>query len=448
MDIRLPQSSLMHAPEFVFGVATSSFQIEGDISNRLPSIWDRFCSQSNTIADGSDGAIACDHVRLWRDDVALIADLGVDAYRFSISWPRVMTLDGKINERGVDFYLRLLDGLREAGIRPFVTLYHWDLPQHLEDTGGWLNRDTAFRFQDYADAVTRRFGDRVESYATLNEPFCSAHLGYETGHHAPGIKGRGRRAAHNLLLGHGLGLQALRSNAATATNGIVLNFTPCYPATSTAEDEAAARVADESLNQWYILPLMTGAYPSLIDQLPSDERPDIRDGDMDLISQKLDYLGVNYYTRGIVRADKTTGYADVPPEPPLTDMGWEIYPAGLTDLLVDLNTGYDLPPIIIAENGAAMPDQAVNGHVHDLDRIQYLQGHLEAVHNAMERGVDVRGYFCWSLMDNFEWAEGYRKRFGIYHVDFSTQKRTAKSSAIAYRKLLAGRRQARRSAVS
>ena len=293
MKIVLPENSLMQSAEFTFGVATSSFQIEGDRSNRLASIWDQFCSRSGTIADGSNGDVACDHVRLWQDDLTLISDLGVDAYRFSISWPRVMTRDGAINERGMDFYLRLLDGLRDAGIRPYVTLYHWDLPQHLEETGGWLSRDTASHFRDYADAVSRRFADRVESYSTLNEPFCSAHLGYETGYHAPGLTGAGRRASHNLLLAHGMALQVLRSNAPRATHGIVLNFTPCYPASPADADKAAAGSADQSMNRWYMDPLMTGQYPGLIDRLSESQRPEIHDGDMELISQEIEYIGVN-----------------------------------------------------------------------------------------------------------------------------------------------------------
>ena len=442
MKIILPKRSALYSPEFVFGVATSSFQIEGAADRRLPSIWDTFCESPGRIRDGSDGRIACDHLARWREDLDLMADLGVDAYRFSVSWPRVVRADGGAAADGVDFYRRLLDGLNERGIKPFVTLYHWDLPQHLEDAGGWLSRDTAFRFRDYADLVTRAFGDRVYSYATLNEPFCSACLGYETGIHAPGLADRryGKKAAHHLLLAHGLGMRVLDSNAPDSLNGIVLNFTPCYPATDRAEDRAAAAAADEALNEWYIRPLIDGRYPALIERCPPDERPDIRSDDLEIIAHPLDFLGVNYYTRGVYRAGVGTAFVQVPPSTPLTDMGWEVYPQGLTDLLVSLNERYRLPPIHVAENGAAIADSVENDAIRDEDRIRYMQQHLEATSEAMDRGVDVAGFFYWSLMDNFEWTEGYAKRFGLVYVDFETQRRIVKASGYAYRDFLRGRK--------
>lgn len=442
MKIRLPDRSALYAPDFLFGVATSSFQIEGAADRRLPSIWDTFCATPGKIRDGSNGTVACDHVSRWRADLALLAGLGVDAYRFSISWPRVLRQNGGLAQGGVDFYLRLLDGLNERGIKPFVTLYHWDLPQHLEDEGGWLNRDTAYRFRDYADTVSRAFGDRVHSYATINEPYCSAYLGYETGLHAPGLQGRefGKKAAHHLLLAHGLGMQVLETNSPDSLNGIVLNFAPCYPATNSDADIAAAAAADEATNQWYIKPLLEGSYPGLLERCPIDERPSVREGDLDIIAHPLDFLGVNYYTRAVYRAGDGSGFVQVPPDTPVTDMGWEVYPQGLTDLLVSLDSQYSLPPIYVAENGAAIADSVEDDSIDDEERINYMQQHLEATSEAMDRGVDVAGFFYWSLMDNFEWAEGYQKRFGLVYVDFGSQRRIIKTSGHAYRDFLHDRR--------
>ena len=450
MNITLPEASALHDPAFVFGVATSSFQIEGAADRRLPSIWDTFCATPNRIRDGSDGRVACDHVSRWREDVELMAGLGIDAYRFSVSWPRVITLEGALAAEGVGFYLRLLDYLNEKGIKPFVTLYHWDLPQHLEDAGGWLNRDTAFRYRDYAHRITRAFCDRVYSYATLNEPFCSAYLGYETGIHAPGRAHRtfGKKAAHHLLLAHGLGMQVLAANNPYGLNGIVLNFTPCYPATASAEDAAAAAAADEAANQWYIRPLLEGRYPDLLNRCAADERPNVHPGDMEIIAQPLDFLGINYYTRGVYRAGDGAAFVQVPPARPVTDMGWEVFPRGLTDLLVSLDRQFDLPPIYVAENGAAIADAVEGEEINDGERIRYIQQHLEATSEAMDRGVAVAGFFYWSLMDNFEWAEGYAKRFGLVYVDFESQRRIIKTSGHAYRDFLRERaRRARRAAM-
>jgi beta-glucosidase len=441
MKIVAPATSGILHPDFVFGVATSSFQIEGAADARLPSIWDTFCATPGKIRDNSNGLVACDHVARWKDDVDLIASLGVDAYRFSISWPRVVRRDGTLNSAGIDFYKRLLDALNERHIKPFVTLYHWDLPQHLEDRGGWLARETAYRFRDYADLVTRALADRVYSYATLNEPFCSAYLGYEVGIHAPGLTSRksGNAAAHHLLLAHGLGMDVLRTNSPRTLNGVVLNFSPCYAASANAEDQAAAELADATFNQWYLRPLLEQRYPDLLDQLSPDERPPIQAGDLEIIGAPIDYLGVNYYTRSVYRADAVQPFVQVPPAAPLTDMGWEIYPQGLTDLLTSLHRRYSLPPVYIAENGIAVADAIEAGVVRDDIRTQYIQQHLDAVDRAMDQGVAVAGYFYWSLMDNFEWAEGYAKRFGIVHVDFATQQRTLKASGAAFRDFLLAR---------
>ncbi|MDX1392109.1 MAG: GH1 family beta-glucosidase, partial [Rheinheimera sp.] len=425
-------------PDFIFGVATAAFQIEGAADSRLPCIWDTFCAQPGRIKDGSDGQVACDHVNRWREDVELIAALGVDAYRFSVAWGRVINADGSVNQAGIDFYIKLLDALKARNIKAFVTLYHWDLPQYLQDKGGWLNRDTAYKFAAYAEVVSKAFADRVYSYATLNEPFCSAYLSYEAGIHAPGLQNRqyGRQVAHHLLLAHGLAMQALQKHAPQALNGIVLNFSPCHPASASAADKRAAQMADEYHNQWYIQPLLEGTYPPLMQQLAQEERPLIADGDMVIIAQPLDFIGVNYYTRTVYRANDKGWFSDVPPTaPPLTDMGWEIYPQGLTEILLAMHKRYKLPPVYITENGAAMPDSLVNNQVQDDARVAYFQQHLQATADAINAGMRIDGYFAWSLMDNFEWAEGYAKRFGIVYVDYTTQRRTLKSSAIALRDL-------------
>ena len=439
--ISLPFNSPLLTKDFVYGVATASFQIEGGYEHRLPCIWDTFCSTEGKIADNSHGHIACDHYNNWQQDIDLIESLGVDAYRLSISWPRVMTQDAKLNPVGVKFYTDILDELKRRNIKAFVTLYHWDLPQHLEDEGGWLNRNTAYAFEQYVELITNAFGTRVYSYATLNEPFCSAFLGYEIGIHAPGLVGKqyGKKAAHHLLLAHGLAMNVLNKTSPNTQNGIVLNFTPTYPLTDTQQDIDSAKYADDYLNQWYMKPIIDGKYPDIINQLPKDHLPDIHPGDMELISQPIDYLGINFYTRQVYKAHPIDIYEPITPTGPLTDMGWEVYPQSFTDLLVSLNKTYTLPPIYITENGAAMPDTYNNGEVNDLDRLSYYNTHLNAVHNAVEQGVVIRGYFAWSLMDNFEWAEGYLKRFGIVYVDYKTQQRTIKNSGLAYKALISNR---------
>lgn len=442
-SISLPADSSLLSREFLFGSATSSFQIEGDIDSRLECIWDKFCEQQGAIADNSDGKIACDHINRWQEDLAILEDLGVDAYRFSISWPRVIDEKGELIKKGVQFYSTLIDALNERGIKPFVTLYHWDLPQHLEDKGGWLYRQTAYAFKNYVDMITRELGERVFSYATFNEPFCSAYLGYEIGVHAPGRIGRanGRTAAHHILLAHGLGMQVLRQNVPNSQAGIVLNFTPCYPNSQSDADLKATVHADEYINQWYMQPVMEGAYPDVINALPNEDRPPIENGDMETICQPLDFLGINFYTRLHYSAprERDALFFEHPHRGPLTDIGWEIYPKALYELLVSLNNRYSLPPIFITENGAAMKDELTLDEVRDYDRIAYYNSHLNIVDEAVKSGVKVSGYFAWSLLDNFEWAEGYEKRFGLVHVDFETQKRTLKHSALAYKALLNSR---------
>lgn len=435
----LPQNSAMLSQEFIYGVATASFQIEGGVEKRLPCIWDTFCATENKIADNSNGDVACDHIERWREDIDLIESLGVDAYRFSISWPRVITECGELNEEGVKFYTDILDELQQRNIKAFVTLYHWDLPQHIEEQGGWLNRATAYKFRDYVALIVQAFGDRVYSYATLNEPFCSAYLGYEIGIHAPGKIGKqyGKKAAHHLLLAHGLAMDVLTKNSPKTKNGIVLNFTPCYP--EQEKDQAASDFADDYFNHWYIRPLFKGEYPAILADLPYENHPVILTGDMDIIAHPIDFLGVNFYTRAIYRADDEEVFVQIDPPAPRTDIGWEIYPKACTDLLNQLNSEYQLPPIFITENGAAIADKKVAGEIKDFARIEYYNQHLDAVNTAIESGVNIQGYFAWSLMDNFEWAEGYMKRFGIVYVDYESQQRTIKSSGIAYKELISNR---------
>jgi len=431
----------MLSKDFIYGVATASFQIEGGAEQRLPCIWDTFCDTPNKVIDGSNGLVACDHFNLWQKDIELIESLGVDAYRLSVSWPRVITQSGELNQAGVDYYLNILDTLNSKNIKAFVTLYHWDLPQYLEDNGGWLNRDTAYKFRDYANLISQAFGERVHSYATLNEPFCSAFLGYEAGIHAPGLVGKeyGKKAAHHLLLAHGLAMQVLTKNSPNSKNGIVLNFTPCYAETDSDADKKATSFADDYFNQWYIKPIYDGEYPAILADLPQAHHPEILEGDMEIISHPTDFLGINFYTRAIYRADEKEQFVQIDPPAPRTDIGWEIYPAAFTELLVSLNETYTLPPIYITENGAAMDDKLVNGEVNDSDRIDYYHNHLNAVNTAIEQGVDIKGYFAWSLMDNFEWAEGYLKRFGIVYVDYDSQVRTIKASGHAYKALISNR---------
>ncbi|QUI68618.1 GH1 family beta-glucosidase [Pseudoalteromonas sp. M8] len=437
--IILPTHSAMLKADYIFGVATSSFQIEGERRGRCESIWDRFCEHDGAIKDSSNGDIACEHISRWQQDVELITSLGVDAYRLSISWPRVMNDDGTVNDAGLSFYQQLVDALVAKGLKVFVTLYHWDLPQALEDKGGWLNRETAVAFARYTEVVCKALGDKVYAYTTLNEPFCSAHLGYELGIHAPGLRSQaaGRQAAHHLLLAHGLAMQVLSAHCPNSLHGVVLNFANADPVSTAHCDVEAAKIADDYCNHWYIKPILEGQYPDLLAQLPKDVQPDMLAGDLEIIAAPIDYLGVNYYTRNIYQSDGNGWYEQVEPSAEtLTTMGWEVVPDSFCALLRELHAEYQLPPLYITENGAAFDDKMENGEVLDVQRLAYFQSHLLAVNQAMEQGVDIRGYFAWSLMDNFEWAEGYTQRFGIVHVDYHTQQRTLKASAKAYQTML------------
>ncbi|WP_163933609.1 GH1 family beta-glucosidase [Paraferrimonas sp. SM1919] len=432
------QNSPLLAPDFTFGVATASFQIEGHGTGRLPCIWDTFCAKEGTISDKSDGTIACDHYNKWPQDIELIDGLGMDAYRLSLSWPRLTDENNQLKAEGVEFYKNILKELKTKNIKTFVTLYHWDLPQWIEEQGGWLNRNTAYLFAEYAALVAKELAPWVDSFATLNEPFCSSYLGYEVGIHAPGLTGqaKGRAAAHHLLLGHGLAMTELQKYAPDAMNGIVLNFTPAYSASESEADKQAASYADDYFNQWYIKPIFDGEYPAIIEQLPADVRPPIEAGDMDIISQSVDFLGINYYTRAIYQACPDNIYKELPAPEPTTAMGWEIYPQAFGNLLIDLNKRYQLPPVYITENGCASFDEIEGDTIHDKQRLDYYQSHLEQVERAISAGVDIQGYFAWSLMDNFEWALGYSRRFGIVYVDYdNNQKRYLKDSAKAFAEL-------------
>jgi beta-glucosidase len=433
-----PAGSPMRRRDFVFGAGTSSYQIEGAAheDGRLPSIWDSFCATPGKVARGENGDVACDHYHRWPADLDLLASLGVDAYRFSIAWPRVMDEQGRPNTRGIDFYKRLLDGLAERGLQAYVTLYHWDLPQWMEDRGGWLNRETAWRFADYADLMSRELAGRgVAAWATHNEPWCAAYLGYGNGHHAPGynVTRWGTQAMHHLLLGHGLALPALRANDPRAQVGIVANVGPGYPDIDSPADREAADLYDAYQNRWVLDPLLKGEYPAALWRLWKGSEPLVLEGDMEFIARPIDYLGLNFYSRAVVRSTGPDSFEWVHrPGVERTTMDWEVYPQGLQDILEAFKKNYpNLPPIYITENGMSSADEVQGGQVDDLQRQSYLKRHFAACSRAMANGVDVRGYFIWSLMDNFEWAFGYERRFGIVHVDFETQQRTPKLSALA-----------------
>jgi beta-glucosidase len=424
---------------FVWGVATSAFQIEGaSVENgKGPSIWDTFCRTPGTIADGSNGDIACDHCHRWEEDLDLIALLGVDAYRFSVSWPRVRPGgSGAWNSSGLDFYERMVDGLLERGVKPFMTLNHWDLPDELQKQGGWANRDTVGRFVEYALGMFRRLGSRVACITTHNEPWVMAHLGHETGVFAPGIKSRATamQVAHHLLLSHGQALQVLRAEGCAAKLGIVLNLSPVHPATDTPADLEKATLEDGRLVRWYLDPLFKASYPrDVLEHLGSDA-PHIEAGDLEIIATPMDFMGVNYYSRSVVSAVEPWDVHRSGRQ--VTEMGWEVYPEGLTELLVRLKDDYPVPPMYVTENGGAFKDLNTNGRIHDAARTDYIARHIDAMAEAIRLGVVMEGYMVWSLLDNFEWASGYEKRFGIVHVDYATQRRTLKDSAVWYRTFL------------
>ncbi|MEU7280944.1 GH1 family beta-glucosidase [Streptomyces sp. NPDC045431] len=464
-DARPLTATRQFPPGFLWGAATAAYQIEGAATEggRTPSIWDTFSRTPGKVFQGHTGDVATDHYHRFRDDVRLMADLGLSAYRFSVSWSRVQpTGRGPAVQKGLDFYRELVDELLAHGISPTLTLYHWDLPQELEDAGGWPHRATAERFGEYAALVADALGDRVGRWITLNEPWCTAFLGYGSGVHAPGRTDpvAALRAAHHLNLGHGLAVQALRAALpADAEVSASLNLHEVRPLTPAAEDIDAVRRIDAVGNRVWLGPMLDGGYPEdlLADTAALTDWSFVRPGDLTAIHQRLDFLGVNYYTPAVVAkirdgeaAPRNDGHGasahspwpgaeDVAfHQPPgaRTAMGWAVDPTGMYDLLMRLAGEHPGLPLLITENGAAYEDEvAADGSVHDPDRIAYVHGHLEAVHRAIADGADVRGYFLWSLMDNFEWSYGYAKRFGAVHVDYETQARTPKSSAHWYAKV-------------
>jgi len=440
---------------FLWGTATAAYQIEGssDADGKGPSIWDTFTHTPGKVLDDATGDVACDHYVRMPEDVAHIADLGTNAYRFSVSWPRVVPAgSGAVEPRGLDFYERLVDQLLAHGIAPALTLYHWDLPQALEDAGGWTSRDTAYRFAEYAAVVGERLGDRVRTWITINEAVVISTFGYAFGTHAPGrlMLFDTFPVTHHVLLGHGLAAQALRDTVPGAQVAITHNLSPVWGATDSAADQRAVAGMDAIQNRMYMDPCLLGEYPDPdVVGLPMD-RSCIQDGDLDIISAPLDAIGINYYNPTLVKAPgegnpfpfeivpMTEGYEQ-------TDMGWPVVPDGLREILVQQKERYGdaLPPVMVTENGVAFPDELVEAegdvaHVDDPRRVEYLRSHIGAVGEAIDAGVDVRGYFVWSLMDNFEWGEGYRPRFGLLYVDYPTQRRIPKLSYAWYREFLGG----------
>ena len=428
---------------FVFGAATAAYQIEGSrFGGCGPCHWDTFAATPGNVVRAEDGALACDHYHRWPEDLDLLRAANLDAYRFSTSWARVMPDGRNINPEGIDFYDRLVDGMLARGLKPFQTLYHWDLPSALADLGGWTNRDVASWFADYAEAITRRLGDRVAAIATINEPWCVAWLSHFIGIHAPGHRDirAAARAMHHVLLAHGTAMARLR-DMGQPDLGIVLNLDHAQPASDSAEDRAAAGLWDGIFNRWFIEALTRQSYPENVLEGLGPHLPQGWQDDMKIIGQPLDWLGVNYYSRHILAANPGAAWPpirDVPGDLPKTQMGWEIYPEGLESFLVRLARDYvgDLP-IHVTENGMANADVVEDDAINDAIRSDYLFAHLEATRRAIRQGANVKGFFYWSLLDNYEWAEGYDKRFGLVHVDFATLQRRPKSSYHALARALA-----------
>ncbi|HPH96306.1 MAG TPA: GH1 family beta-glucosidase [Anaerolineaceae bacterium] len=438
--------------DFLWGAATSSYQIEGawDADGKSESIWDRFSHTPGKVKNGDTGDVACDHYHRWPEDIALMRQMGLKAYRFSIAWPRILPAGrGKVNQAGLDFYSRLVDGLLEAGIDPMVTLFHWDLPQILEDEGGFASRTTAEAFVELTDVVSRKLGDRVKFWATHNEPAVHAYLGYAMGVHAPGLKDypKAARCTHHLLLSHGWAVPVIRANSAGAKVGMVLNVGYSQPASHSPADMEAYRFGQGMWLRWFTDPLYGRGYPgdTVADFTALGALPNgldfVQPGDMAAIATPTDYLGINYYARHLTRAEipeEQNLPVEVVQSDEMTDIGWEVFPEGLSRVLTQLYLTYHMPALYVTENGAsyATPPSA-DGAVHDERRTSYLQRHLAACQRAIEAGVPLKGYFCWSLFDNFEWAEGFDQRFGLIWVDFATQQRILKDSALWYSRTIA-----------
>jgi beta-glucosidase len=436
---------------FLWGTATAAYQIEGAVNEdgRGPSIWDTFSHTPGKTFEGHTGDVACDHYHRWPEDVRLMQQLGTPAYRFSIAWPRIFPQGtGQVNERGLDFYDRLVDALLQAGITPFVTLYHWDLPQALQDRGGWASRETVEAFAAYADVVARRLGDRVKHWITHNEPWVVAFAGHFLGVHAPGIQDSATalQVSHHLLLSHGRAVPAIRAASPDAQVGITLNLSPVHPAADSEEDRLAAQRYDGFLNRWFLDPIFGRGYPQDMLEVYGELAPTVEPGDLEAIAASLDFLGVNYYTPAFVRHDSSDAnllkLAPLSPEElqargyEVTEMGWAVVPNGLYELLIRLQRDYAPSTIYITENGAAFEDRLEDGRVHDPKRIAFLRDHFGAAHRAVQDGVPLRGYFVWSLMDNFEWAHGYSKRFGVIYIDYDTLERIPKESYAWYAEVI------------
>lgn len=449
-------SGLVHFPSgFAWGAATSSYQIEGAAleDGRGESIWDRFSKTPGKVEDGTNGDIACDHYHRFREDIALMKRLGIKHYRFSVAWPRILpTGRTKVNQAGLDFYGRLVDALLEAGIEPYVTLYHWDLPQVLQDEGGWARRPVVEAFVEYSRIVARALGDRVKKWITHNEPWCTSMLGYQEGRHAPGLKDwrAALAASHHVLLSHGLAVPVIRSESPGAEVGITLNLTPAEPASPSAADHDASRHFDGFFNRWFLDPVFGRHYPAdmvadyiAAGHLPPEGLTFVQPGDLEAIAVKCDFLGINYYSRAVLRSSKVPEEKNEPrtvhlaPEREWTDMGWEVHSDGLRELLLRIHFDYRPRKIYVTENGAsyATPPTA-EGRVPDEQRLTFLRDHFLAARRAMDGGVPLAGYFVWSLMDNFEWDRGYSQRFGIVWVDYRTQQRIAKDSALWYQRVI------------
>jgi beta-glucosidase len=433
---------------FVWGAATASYQIEGAVreDGRGSSIWDVFSQTPGKVVNGDTGDIACDHYHRWRDDIGLMRDIALPNYRFSLAWPRILPEGtGRIESKGLDFYDRLIEGLLERGIEPWVTLHHWDLPSALYDQGGWVSRDTCDAFAEFTDVVTRRYGDRVTHWITLNEPWCSAFLGYVYGIHAPGHRDlkEGLQVMHHLLLAHGLAMPVIRANVPEAEAGICLNPTTFYPYGDSQEDLNAAQREDGLRNRVWLDPLAGRGYPDDMVDLFRSIWPEIGQRDMEIIASPTDFMGVNFYNPDYVESGPEPPLYSrgvKPPNLPRTAMDWIIEPSGLTDTVTRINTDYGdvWKAQYIFENGAAFDDWLLHGEVDDRKRALYIHDHLAALHKAIDDGVPVKGYFVWSLMDNFEWAEGYSRRFGIIYVDYKTQERTIKRSGRWYAEVVSG----------
>lgn len=439
----------MSFPEdFMWGASTSAYQIEGAVQEdgRALSTWDHFASVPGAIYQGQTGEIATDHYHRMEEDVALMAALNLKAYRFSISWPRVLPQGtGTVNQRGLDFYDRLVDTLLAHDITPLATLYHWDLPLALYDRGGWLARETAYAFADYAEVVTSRLGDRVHRWITHNEPWCTSYLSYALGAHAPGMRDKqlAFNVGHHVLLSHGLAVPRMRAQLpAQAKVGIALDFYPVYAADDSSETRLAVKRADAFRNRWFLDPIFRGSYPESLFADMGVQQPPIQEGDLALIATPIDFLGVNYYSRMLVRGcqdgvsrSEEDSYETITsiPGSSYTDMGWEIFPEGLATILTRLHREYGVPSLVVTESGAAFEDHwDGNNGIHDPQRLEYLRAHIQAIAGVREQGVPVDGYCTWSLMDNFEWAEGYRKRFGLVYVDYPTLRRIVKDSGLWY----------------